>query len=123
MGPRVRTFLLLLPAGLSALLLGAHLMFHGLLVLVPLALGLFALMWVRRAWAARVLQAALVLGAAEWVRTLLASAAERRAAGQPWERMAVILGAVALVSLLGAALLETSALRRRFGTGGGPAPD
>jgi hypothetical protein len=114
----MRIFWLLFPAGLGVLVLGAHLVFHGWVVALPLALVLFALLWVRRPWAARALQAALALGAAEWVRTLLASASERRAAGQPWLRMAIILGAVALVSLAGAALLESPALRRRFGRSG-----
>lgn len=118
----MRTFLLSLPAGLSVVVLGAHLLFHGQLPLVPPVLALLALLWVRRAWAARVLQAALVLGAAEWVRTALASAAARDAAGAPWLRMALILGAVALVSLLGAALLETGTMRRRFRGGGGADP-
>ncbi len=111
-----RIALLLLPAGLSALVLGAHFLFHGQLLLVAPSLALLALLWVRRAWAARTLQAALALAAAEWVRTLLIALAERRAAGQPWERMAAILGGVAGLALIGAALLETSALRQRFGT-------
>jgi hypothetical protein len=40
---------------------------------------------------------------------------ERQAAGQPWERLVVILGGVAVVSLAGGFLFETGRLRRRYG--------
>jgi NO-binding membrane sensor protein with MHYT domain len=46
--------------------------------------------------------------------TLAGFAAERRAAGEPWVRMAVILGAVIAVTIAGAALLEARRLRERF---------
>ncbi len=117
----MRTALTLSLVGLSVLVMGAHLLFHGQLVLVLLALALFALLWVRRPWAVRVLQVALLADAAEWVRTLVGSAAERQARGQPWLRMGLILGAVALVALAAAALLEHPRLRARFGRTGGAA--
>ena len=113
----MRAFLLALPAGLSALVLGAHFLRRGNLPLVAACLALFLLLFVRRAWAARVVQAALVLGALEWLRTLAVLLPERRAAGEPWVRLVAILGAVALVAVVGALLLETRALRARFGRG------
>ena len=44
----------------------------------------------------------LLLGAFEWLRTLAGILEMRRVLGQPWQRMAVILGAVALVTALSA---------------------
>ena len=87
---------------LSALLLAAHFLRAGDLPLVLLALLVPALLWVRRPWAPRVVQAALGLGALEWVRTLWAALAQRQAAGEPWLRMALILGGVALFTALSA---------------------
>jgi hypothetical protein len=114
----VRAFWLLLPAGLSALVLGAHFLRRGDLALVAASLALFVLLFVRRWWAARLAQLALLAGACEWLRTLALLLPVRRAAGEPWARLAAILGAVALVAVLGAALFETRWLRGRYRTDG-----
>jgi hypothetical protein len=110
----VRAFLLLLPAGLSALVLGAHFLRRDDLGLVVACLLLVGLLFVRRLWAARLLQLALLAGAFEWVRTLAQLLPARRAAGEPWVRLVAILGGVALVAVLGAALFETRRLRERY---------
>jgi len=96
----------LLPAILSALVLGAHASRNGWPLAVVLLLAATpTLLIVRRLWAVRVLQGALVLGAAEWMRTLLRLIDVRQAHGMPYVRMASILGAVAAVGLLGAWLV------------------
>ncbi len=119
-----RGFLLLLPAGLSALVLGAHFLRRGELGWVVACVALLGLLLVRRRWAARLAQLALVAGALEWMRTLAELLPARRAAGEPWGRLAAILGGVALLALLGAALLETGRLRERYrGPADGPAPE
>jgi hypothetical protein len=107
--------LLLAPAALAALLLAAHFYRADALWGVALAAVLVALLLVRRPWAARVAQAGLVLGALEWVRTLAAFAAVRVAMGQPYVRMALILGAVALATAFAAAAFESATLRARYG--------
>ena len=102
---------------LCALLMGAHCLRAELYLLVALSLASPALLAVRRPWAARLLQAALLLAAAEWVRTLVVIAARRRDLGEPWTRMALILGAVAALNLLAALLL-----RRRKAISPAPIP-
>ena len=99
--------LLLAPAVLSALVLGAHFLRRGQLVACALCLGATALVFVRRPWAPRVLQGFLALGVLEWARTLVALLAERRASGEPAGRLVVIIVAVIGVAILGAALLGT----------------
>ena len=111
------TFLLHLPAALSLLLLGAHFLRVDAMVLVAVCLALCGLLLVARPWAARVVQAALVLGALEWLRTLTVLAMQRQHAGIPWLRMAVILGVVAALALLAAWLFQTPRLAQRFGLG------
>jgi hypothetical protein len=110
----MRAFLLLLPAGLSALVLGAHFLRRGEVGLVVVSLVLIGLLIVRRPWAARLVQVALLAGAIEWLRTLAELLPARRAAGEPWVRLVAILGGVALLALLGAALFETCRLRERY---------
>jgi hypothetical protein len=113
----MRVVLLLLPAALGALVLAAHFLRRGDAAPMLLCLGIVALLFVRRPWSARAIQAAMLLGAVEWLRTLAAFVTERRAAGEPWTRLALILGAVALLSLGAALAFESATLRRRFGRG------
>lgn len=87
---------------LSAVLLAAHCSRAGLLPLGVAALLLPLLLLSRRAALARVLQAALALGAIEWLLTLAALVGDRRAAGRPFVRLAVILGSVALATAVAA---------------------
>lgn len=108
------TFLALLPALLSLLVLAAHFLRAGSVVLVAASIALAFMSLVRRPWALRLLQGALLLGCAEWLRTLAGRVAERSASGAPWLRMALILGAVALVAALSALALESAPARRWF---------
>lgn len=96
----------LLPAILSALVLGAHASRNGWPLAVAALLAATPLLLVaRKLWAVRVVQAVLVLGALEWARTLLRLIDVRQAHGMPYVRMAWILGGVAIVCLLGAWLV------------------
>lgn len=99
--------LTLTPAVLSALVLAAHFLRRGQLLACVLCLAAASLAFVRAPWAPRVLQAFLLLGALEWVRTLVALLAERRAADEPAGKLVIIIGSVIAVALLGAALAGT----------------
>jgi len=108
------TALQLLPAILSLLLLAAHFLRGGNSVLVGAALALIAALGVRRAWVARIVPAALLLGAAEWARTLIVLAGTRQQAGMPAARMALILGGVALFTALSALIFRSARVRGWF---------
>ncbi|MEO7921744.1 MAG: hypothetical protein ABIT01_19945 [Thermoanaerobaculia bacterium] len=107
------TTALLVPAALSLLVLAAHFLRGGQIVLVAITLGAALLLAVRRPWAARVLQISLVCGTAEWIRTISTLIGDRLADGRPFVRMSVILGAVAAVSLLSALALASRRLTAR----------
>lgn len=110
------TFVRLIPVILSALLLGAHFFRSGPTFLAVLIALLPVILFVKQAWVARLTQLVLVLGGIEWVRTLLIFVAQRREADQPWTRLAVILGAVALFTIGSGLLFSLSAaLRKRYG--------
>ncbi len=64
------------------------------------------------------MQLVLTLGTLEWIRTLATLAMRRSQQGEPFLRMAMILGSVAAVTLVSALLFETQKLRRIYGTGG-----
>lgn len=108
--------LMVLPA-LALLLLAAHFVHAGLWPVAAVCLAAIGLLWVRRPWAARVLQVALALGAIEWVLTAVTRSQWRIAHGQPYVRLIAILGAVAVVTVLAALAFQHPALARRFGLG------
>ncbi|HEX4884956.1 MAG TPA: hypothetical protein VFX05_12510 [Casimicrobiaceae bacterium] len=107
----------LAPVVLAAAVLAAHFYRADLLVGVVASVALVGIAFVRRPWAPRIVQAGLVLGALEWLRTMAVFAAQRIAAGQPYARMVVILAVVALVTALAALVFERRAMRRRYGLG------
>lgn len=109
----------LLPVVLSLLVLAAHFLRAGNLLMVVLLLALLALLAVPRSWAARAVQVALALGTLEWVSTLVRLARARSAAGEPALRMGLILGAVALLTGLSALVFQSARLRRRYHGSGG----
>jgi hypothetical protein len=106
--------LLLLPATLSLLVLGAHFLRGGHPLLVLVALALLALLFVPRRWAARTVQAGLVLGALEWVRALVVLASERMSEELPYTRLVVILCVVAAVCAASALAFFAASVRRWF---------
>lgn len=109
----------LLPVFLSSLLLAAHFLRMGFLLLVLASLGLPVLLFIKKAWAARVVQIALLLGALEWVRSLVQIAGVRIDQGQSWLRMAAILGIVALFTAGAACVFFCRSLKARYKIGQG----
>ncbi len=105
--------LLLLPA-LALSLLGAHFYRASAWPLVLACSALVVLLAWPRLWVARLVQMALVLGAAEWLWTALLLVQQRLALGQPWLRMAFVLGAVAVFTAASALVFRSAALRARF---------
>ena len=105
MGPKLGrlrgTARLALPV-LALLLLAAHFYRGGLLVLAAGSCAMVALLFVRRPWAAPVLQATLLLGTLEWLRTAWVLASRRADLGQPYGRLLLILGLVATVTAVAA---------------------
>jgi hypothetical protein len=105
----------LLPAALALLVLGAHFYRAGLTFLVPACIGLVLILVVRLAWVPRLVTFALALAALEWLRTLLVLADARLEEGQPWLRLAIILGSVTVLTLAAAWPLRSAAVRRWYG--------
>ena len=66
-------------------------------------------------WAARTLQMGLFLGSFEWIRTLLDLVQMRITDGRPYQRLAVILGTVAVFTFFSAFVFRLHTMRVRFG--------
>lgn len=107
--------LLLLPVALSFLLMAAHFLRAGYFPLVCLSLIVPCLLLIRRRRAARTVQLALICGALEWVRTIISIWHERVALGEPYIRMVLFLGAVAVLTLGSVFIMQSPVLRDRYG--------
>jgi len=107
-------FALLIPILLSFLVLAAHFFRNGHTVLVLICCTAPMLMLVRRTWATRLLQVMLIIGALEWVRTLLQIRAVRIDEGRDWQRMAIILGSVAVFTFASSLVYFLKGIRSHY---------
>ena len=112
---RIMNLLRLIPVILSFLLLAAHFYRSGQVTLAGLCVATLLLLFFRKSWIPRLFQLLLILGALEWFRSLYYFAAMRIAWDQPWTRLAIILGAVALFTALSGFVFSNKALRARYG--------
>jgi hypothetical protein len=94
------------PAVLAFFVFVAHLLREGRPWLVALPLAAAVLCFVPRSWAVWTAKVLLALVALEWVRTLVVLAQWRISAGEPYLRMALILGGVALFTAWAAWLVK-----------------
>jgi len=101
----------LIPVLLSMVLLAAHFSRAGSSVLALIALLFPLVLLVRRPWAARMVQFALVLGGLEWLRAMRGYVRQRMIAGEPWGRLVLILGVVALLTAASALVFRSPRLR------------
>lgn len=104
----------LTPVVLSFLLLAAHFYRSGFLITAILCVVVLFLLFLKKSWVPRLFQFLLILGALEWLRSLYFLAAMRIAWEQPWTRMAIILGAVALFTALSALVFSSRKMRARY---------
>jgi len=111
---RMKKVLLYVPVVLSLVILGAHFMRYGHSTGVVGSMVLIALLFVRKAWAARLIQVVLILGALEWLRTIFELAQVRATLGQPFARMLVILGVVTALTVCAALLFQSPTLKRIY---------
>ena len=98
----------------AALLLAAHFLRDGNIVAVALCLAAPLLFLYRRWWVLIVLQLMAYGAAATWIITLLRIVELRQITGRSWTAAALILGSVALLTLLAGVLLNSRAFRERY---------
>ena len=110
-------FVRLLPVILSILLLAAHFFRAGDNLYVLVLLVSLLLLVIKKSWVPWLLQVVLVLGAVEWLRTLMFVAQMRIEFGMPWTRMAIIMGAVAMFTAFSSLVFRGKTLRKRYSAG------
>jgi hypothetical protein len=95
-----------IPAVLSSLLLSAHFLRAGNLIICAAFVALPLLLSVRYRWATRSVQLVLLTGATVWLWTMVNLADSFREMNRPPGRMIVIMTSVAAFTAFSAALLQ-----------------
>lgn len=98
----------------AAMLLGAHFLRAGDLVMVALCLAAPLLFLWRRRWSLMLLQLLAYGAAATWIAVAVQLVQLRQQLGQPWTAAVIILGSVAMFTLLAGLLLNSRATGQRY---------
>ena len=104
----------LLPVILAFGLLAAHFSRADMLPAVVVSLITPFLLLIRRPWIARSIQILLLIGAAEWIRSMFGYIVVRKEIGEDWGRLAIILVTVALLTACSALVFRGKALKKRY---------
>lgn len=110
----LRNVLRLLPVILAFGLLAAHFSRADMLPAVVVSLAIPFLLLIRKAWVARSIQVLLVLGAAEWIRSMFGYISIRKEIGEDWGRLAIILVSVALLTACAGLVFRGKSLKKRY---------
>ena len=102
------------PVFFSFLILSAHFSRAGLSLFSLIFLLIPFLLFIKQAWIVRLIQIILVIGSIEWIRTLLMHVNERQSNGEPYIRLVVIIGIIALFTGLSALSFRNQALKKRY---------
>ena len=104
----------LLPVIFSFLILSAHFSRQGFPILSILCVLIPLISFIKRAWVARSIQILLVIGSIEWIRALFVYASQRQDSGEPYIRLIIILGIIALFTGLSALVFRNQSLKERY---------
>lgn len=98
----------------AALLLGAHFLRSGQIAAVALCLAAPLLFLCRRRWSLILLQFLAYGAAGRWLIIAVLLVRDRQHSGQPWTLAALILVAVAVISLASGLLLHSRRVKERY---------
>jgi len=99
---------------LAALVLGAHFLRDGnILLTVVFALSPLLLL-IKQRWVLWVLQAIAYVGAVLWLQTAIQILNQRLLLGEPWLRMVIILGVVAAFSVFAGVLMNGKVMQDKY---------
>ena len=99
---------------LAALLLAAHFYREGSFLLAGACVAVPFLFFWRKRWSLLLLQLLAYVGAATWIVVALRLVEVRQQTGRSWTAAVVILGAVALFTLVAGLMLNSRAITQRF---------
>jgi len=111
----VKSFLKYFSIILCFLLLAAHFGRANLFTLQIVVLVIPFLLFWKNKIAAGIVQICLILGSFEWIRTLIYYARIRVENDEPWLRLSIILGLVAILTFATALIFRSKYMKERYG--------
>lgn len=99
---------------LASLLLGAHFLREGRLLMVLLCIAAPFLLMHKKRWVLAALQVFAYAAAAVWIYTAIDLVNKRILAGEPFRGVIIILGSVTLFTIVAGLLLNLRGIRDRF---------
>jgi len=104
----------IVPLLFAALLLAAHFLRNGSLVLTAVTVLVPLLLLIRQRWSLIIVQLGAYVAAAVWLYTIIYLAQERMMFGRPWGVAAIILGSVTLFTIFAGLLLNSRAMKNKY---------
>lgn len=114
MKKRFVVFCFLIPVIISVILIGAHFLRSGNVLIPILSLLLVMALCIREPLVARTVQFVLLLATAEWIHAAYVLISTRVDAGLPWTKLGIILGSVGALSLASIGLFLTKTLKEMY---------
>ena len=99
---------------ISYLLLIAHFLREGEVLLTALYLLVPFFLIIKKKWSLILLQIFIYGGVLVWIQTLFSLIVARIDMGAPWLRMAIILGVVILITLISGLLLNSRLIKEKY---------
>ena len=110
----MKFFFKILPIILCFLLLAAHFGRANLFILQIISILIpFLLFWKTKV-TAFIIQACLLLAGIEWIRTTVYYTQIRIENGEPWLRLAIILGAIAVLNFATILVFSTKSMKEKY---------
>ncbi len=107
-------FVRLIPLIIAFLLLGAHFLRSGHMILTGLSILTPFLLFIKKRWILLMVQCLAYSGAIVWAYTAWSLVQQRIMAGVPWIRMLLILFGVTVLTVYAGYLLNADIVKRRY---------
>jgi hypothetical protein len=107
-------FIRLIPLIIAFLLLGAHFLRSGHMILAGMSILAPLLLLIKKRWILLLVQWLAYSGAIVWIQTTVSLVQQRTMAGVPWVRMLLVLSGVTVLTLYAGYLLSSDIVKRRY---------
>ena len=107
-------FIRLIPLIIAFLLLGAHFLRSGYMILAGVSILAPFLLLIKKRWILLLVQWLAYSGVIAWIQTTFSLVQQRIMAGVPWVRMLLILSGVTVFTLYAGYLLSSDIVKRRY---------
>lgn len=104
----------LLPVIISFILLAAHFSRLDLRALAFLSIAFPLLLLLKKPWIPNLFRVALVLATLEWLRSMYFYILDYQHIEKSWTRLSIIIGSVALFTLLSALVFQLKSIKNRY---------